>query len=73
MSNFETRAFCPCGWNARAPFGDKFHIHKEVCPDCGEEKKRWMVKTVKFVPTANFWKYSTWGTGYFVDKEGNKV
>lgn len=41
MSAFNTYGVCPCGWYANAPFGNLFHIHREVCPQCGTSKRHW--------------------------------
>ena len=40
---FTKRGVCPCGFQAYAPFGSLFHIHREVCPECGTSKREWMV------------------------------
>lgn len=63
MSAYETRAFCPCGWNAHAPFSSTFHIHVEVCPRCGGNKEKWVVKVVRWISHSRLFKPSTWGTG----------
>ncbi len=41
-------AICPCGWKHKAPFGDAFHVHIEVCPKCGVHKREWRVKTGRY-------------------------
>jgi len=39
-TSWHIRALCPCGWTAKAPFGSVFHIHREVCPQCGTRKEK---------------------------------
>jgi hypothetical protein len=42
-----TYGVCPCGYKQYAPFGDTFHIHLEVCPNCGTSKYAWAIKTMR--------------------------
>jgi len=51
-----------------APFGDKFHIHLEVCPRCGTDKKNWALRVMRYVATGRLFQPSTWGTGYWQDR-----
>lgn len=63
---WDTYAVCTgCGENHRAPFGDAFHIHFEACPSCGAPKRGWPIKTMRWVPTGQFLKPPTWGTGHW--------
>ena len=54
---------CECGFKTRAPFADTFHIHIDVCPECGCPKYRWTIKTMRRVSYAQWWRPSTWGKG----------
>lgn len=45
---WHTRAVCECGWHAECPFGDTFHVHREVCPECGAGKRYWVVKVMRY-------------------------
>lgn len=68
--DFHQRAFCPCGsWSSEAPFGDLFHIHRSVCPQCGAPKSMWKVETVRWKSTAVWYKPWTWGSGYWFGYE----
>lgn len=40
---------CPCGFKKTAPFGRKFHIHLNCCPDCGKDKDEWTIKKMRQV------------------------
>lgn len=85
MSEFEVRAFCPsCGFSCVAPFGDIFHVHREVCPNCGHyvHSPRWStgggfeIQTVRWVnhPKFRWWNLFTWGfIGHWEDNEGNEI
>lgn len=46
---WQRRAFCNCGYSVRPAFGDKFHIHEPVCPDCGSATSSFAMKTVRWV------------------------
>ncbi len=61
MSSWDRYAICPCGWYTVAPANDKFHIHKEVCPDCGRNKSEWYTHTAREVkkPTKHWWQFSS--------------
>lgn len=48
-AKWKTYAVCNCGYRTYAPFGDLFHVHAKVCPDCGESKKKMEVRTSRFV------------------------
>lgn len=49
LEQWDTYAVCPgCDFHHRAPFGDKFHIHFEVCPFCGTHKRNMRVRTRRF-------------------------
>jgi ribosomal protein L37E len=49
-ANWDTYAVCRCGYRTRAPFGSLFHVHTEVCPECGEDKNNAMrVRTSRFI------------------------
>jgi len=47
MSEWRKRAVCKCGWHSSLPFGDVFHLHVECCPDCGVDKHRMVVRTMR--------------------------
>lgn len=53
-----TVAVCKCGEVTEAPFGRLFHIHFEVCPQCGENKSKMELKTGRCIP--KFWSKSYW-------------
>ncbi len=65
MSEWDKYGKCPCGFHTKAPFGDLFHVHIKVCPECGEDKSQWDVVTARRVSTRNFWKISTWGAEHW--------
>jgi hypothetical protein len=46
--DWDVYAQCQCGWRERAPFGNRFHIHKTVCPDCGSDKQHWELVTGRY-------------------------
>ena len=60
---WEMRAICKCGWNCHAPFGDRFHIHRECCPECGADKYTWEIQKARNVLVHDgfsWWKPLTW-------------
>ena len=62
-------AICKCGYYVRAPFGDKYHIHKEVCPDCGESKDEWSVRVAKETSDSKWYNPFTWSDSHLELKE----
>lgn len=45
---FKQRAVCGNGHVLdEVPFGDLFHYHAEVCPECGDPKANWRVMTLR--------------------------
>ncbi len=66
MSQWSRRAVCrKCGFNVEAPFGDKFHVHLEICPRCGTDKYNWRVYTMRIVHDGQFLKPRTWGVWHY--------
>jgi hypothetical protein len=65
MGDWKHYGVCPCGFMREAPFGMLFHIHLEVCPTCGSDKKTWRVKVMRWVATGQLLRPSTWGTGHW--------
>lgn len=64
MSGFDVRAVCPsCLSRFRAPFGSLFHIHFEVCPNCGTPKSDFDLRTERWVSKAKWWNPLTWNDG----------
>lgn len=65
MEEWKKYGVCSCGYKAIAPFGDLFHIHLDVCPNCGEDKYRWDVVTGKHTWIKNehrkWFNPTTWG------------
>ena len=43
-----------------------------VCPKCGESQC-FYDSSEKWVSTHKWMKFSTWGTGYYVNKEGERI
>lgn len=69
MSHWDTYAVCTgCDTKYRASFGDTFFLHFECCPICGEDKDKWPVHVMRYVPTGELFKPSTWGTGHWETK-----
>jgi len=44
----------------RAPFGERFHIHREVCARCGLDKMYWEIVTARKVHTGKWWNPWSW-------------
>lgn len=62
MNEWKVYGVCPCGFKTEAPFSDLFHVHMDVCPECGEDKNNWSVVTGRMVKEkAYLFKPSTWG------------
>lgn len=62
---WHNRAICPqCGWHTWCPFGMLFHLHVEVCPECGTKKSNlWTVETMRYRTVWSpvvWWKPWTW-------------
>lgn len=53
--SYDVYGVCPCGWYKEAPFGDLFHIHRWVCPDCGRPKSEWRRVTGRVVNEGSWW------------------
>ena len=61
---------CACGFHTRAPFGEIFHIHYEICPDCAKSKYSWELKTKRYVFTPVWYNPFSWfGSGYWETRE----
>lgn len=59
-------AKCPtCSSRYIAPFGNKVHIHREVCSECGTAKSEWDLATERWVSDVVWWNPTTWGTGHW--------
>ena len=56
LSRWDIYAICGCGWHTRVPFGERFHIQVEVCPDCGESKSNFEIKTARLVKDRGWFK-----------------
>lgn len=66
MGDWKPYAICTgCGAQHYAPFASLFHVMVAVCPKCGEPKIGWPIRTMRWVGTAQFWRPSTWGSGYW--------
>lgn len=78
MGKWEKYAVCPgCEAKYRAPSGILFLVPFAVCPACGEEKdnwvgrfnmSKWSIRTMRYVPTSQLFRPSTWGSGYWEAK-----
>ncbi len=64
--DWHTRTVCPnCGWHHYLSFRDQFHLHYEVCPECGISTDRyekfweskWQHKTMRLAlrPLKRIW------------------
>ena len=59
-------AKCPkCEKRHYAPFGKKFHIHMEVCDECGTDKEEWTLATERWVSDSVWWNPLTWFAGHW--------
>jgi len=47
--NWDTYGKCECGFMKQAPFKSLFHIHLEVCPQCGADKSKWKLVTARAI------------------------
>lgn len=61
---WDTYGVCPCGYRMWAPFGELFHIHRVVCPDCGRPKREWFLKVCRWVYPSRWWKFD----GYWEER-----
>jgi hypothetical protein len=69
-TDFDYYGICPCGeYRERAWRGNHFFISAEVCPKCGTHKNKWSIKISRWVYTQKLLKPSTWGKGYWENKE----
>jgi len=78
---WDTYAVCTvCGAKTRAPSGSLFFaISWGACPKCGTKVeyyrlspvpgKPYVIKVLRRVSTAVWWKPWTWGRGYWEEKE----
>lgn len=81
MSGWDKYAICTgCGEKYRAPFGSLFHIHFEVCPNCGTPKEirgqlfsGWPVRTMRYVSEARLFHPSTWSAGHWEERDGDEI
>jgi len=62
VSEWDTYAQCKCRMLYRAPFGDRFHIHREVCSRCGLDKMYWEIVVAREVQTGNWWNPWSWAS-----------
>lgn len=70
VTGWHVRGICPCGWHRHAPHGSLFHLHKDVCPECGTPKEnrytynwktaRMRKKPAEWNDTAVWWRPWTW-------------
>lgn len=80
---WHSRIWCiKCGYNYQAPFGSTnlFHeVRVDVCPSCGAEvsyrrlNPQWgqpfIAKIMRRVDTGVWWNPTTWGNGYWEEKQ----
>ncbi len=82
MAAFDTYAVCPNEHVVGlAPFGDLFHVHVSVCPECGVPKPRyasglwkhdsrgWEIVTMRWVRTGGWLKSRV---GYWENEAGDR-
>jgi hypothetical protein len=69
--DWDKYAECPdCHRRFKLPFGDLFHLHFSVCPECGTAKtSRWRVMTMRWVNPSRLFRPSTWGLGHYETKQ----
>ena len=49
--DFDIYFDCPCGeFSCKPAFGDVFHWHHEVCPECGTPKEKFKKVIKRYVP-----------------------
>lgn len=65
VSDWNTYGVCGCGRSYYAPFGSRFHIHAEVCGDCGASKETFKMQVRRWVSTGQLFKPKTWGSGHW--------
>jgi Zn ribbon nucleic-acid-binding protein len=58
---WDSYAICPgCDAKFRAPFGNEFHVHFSVCPECGHVKGGWQIRTMR--PVSRWGERVQWET-----------
>lgn len=69
-SEWKVYGVCECGFKTIAPFASLFHIHMDVCPDCGNAKDNWILATGRYVKLpSKLFKPSTWSKWKWEEKE----
>lgn len=67
-TKWKLMAVCECGMKAWCPFGDLFHVHCDVCPECGAKKSTFRIKTMRWVFASKWWNPLTWNDGFWETK-----
>lgn len=66
------RAVCVCGETYPAPFANLFFVKSECCPECGEDKNKMIIKTVRYISAKRsgpWWNRKIISPGYWEIKD----